>query len=101
MVLIDMDMPKRCEECPLHSVNSAGNGMYYDYCRLLQEKIYDTDCRMDDCPLKECGQHKPQVSVSIYDQEEIHHNCTVQVLTNSVTGDVSVGWWKEKEEDAE
>lgn len=95
MVLIDMEMPNRCGDCPLHSVNSIGNGMYYDYCRLLQKRIYDTDCRMDDCLLKECEQHKPQVSVNIYDQEEIHHNCTVQVLTNSVTGEVSVGWWKE------
>lgn len=31
--------------------------------------------------------------ISIYDQEEIHENCTVQILTNTVTGDVSVGWW--------
>lgn len=35
------------------------------------------------------------VETNIYDTEEIHHNCTVQVLRNSVTGDVSVGWWKE------
>lgn len=32
--------------------------------------------------------------VDIYDQEEIYTNCTVQVLRNSVTGKVSVGWWK-------
>lgn len=38
-----------------------------------------------------------QTAVAIYDQEEIHHNCTVQVLRNSATGDVSVGWWKEKD----
>ena len=38
-------------------------------------------------------------SVSIYDEEEIHTNCTVQILRNSVTGDVSVGWWKNEEED--
>ncbi len=36
-----------------------------------------------------------EIEVNIYDQEEIHHNCTVQVLTNSVTGEVSVGWWEE------
>lgn len=29
-----------------------------------------------------------------YDKEEIFPNCTVQVLTNTVTGEVSVGWWK-------
>ncbi len=40
---------------------------------------------------------KPKVSIAVFDQEEIHHNCTVQVLTNSVTGETSVGWWKEKE----
>lgn len=38
------------------------------------------------------------VETNIYDTEEIHHNCTVQVLRNSVTGEVSVGWWEEKEE---
>lgn len=34
------------------------------------------------------------VDVDIYDQEEIYPNCTVQVLSNSVTGKVSVGWWR-------
>ena len=39
---------------------------------------------------------KREIEVNIYDREEIHHNCTVQVLTNSVTGEVSVGWWEEQ-----
>jgi len=34
------------------------------------------------------------VEMPPYDQEEIHHNCTVQVLKNSITGETSVGWWK-------
>ena len=38
-----------------------------------------------------------QTEVMMFDQEEIHHNCTVQVLTNSVTGDTSIGWWEEEE----
>ena len=29
-----------------------------------------------------------------FDVEEIHENCTVQILRNSVTGAESVGWWK-------
>ena len=33
---------------------------------------------------------------NIYDQEEIHENCTVQILRNSVTGETSIGWWKEE-----
>lgn len=34
------------------------------------------------------------IEVSIYDKEEIFENCTVQVLTNTKTGEVSVGWWQ-------
>lgn len=33
------------------------------------------------------------VNLNLYDQEEIHDNCTVQILRNSYTGVVSVGWW--------
>lgn len=35
-----------------------------------------------------------RIEVSVYDKEEIFENCTVQVLTNTKTGEVSVGWWK-------
>ncbi len=39
-------------------------------------------------------QNNTKVSMNIFDKEEIYSNCTVQVLTNSVTGEVSIGWWK-------
>lgn len=32
--------------------------------------------------------------VFIYDEEEIHENCTVQILKNSVTVEISIGWWE-------
>ena len=35
-----------------------------------------------------------KVETNIFDQEEIYTDCTVQVLTNTVTGEVSVGWWR-------
>lgn len=38
------------------------------------------------------------VEPNIYDQEERHENCTVQILRNSVSGEISVGWWENKEE---
>ena len=34
------------------------------------------------------------VETSIFDQVETYQNCTVQILTNSITGEVSIGWWK-------
>lgn len=39
--------------------------------------------------------------IDIYDEEEIHTNCTVQILKNSVTGKISIGWWENKEEDVD
>lgn len=36
--------------------------------------------------------------MDIYDEEEIYPNCTVQVLRNSVTGKISVGWWRNEDE---
>lgn len=34
------------------------------------------------------------IETNLFDIEEIYPNCTVQVLTNSITGEVSVGWWE-------
>lgn len=36
------------------------------------------------------------VETNIYDEEELHHNCTVQILRNSITGETSIGWWEEE-----
>lgn len=36
-------------------------------------------------------------SINLYDEVEVIHNCTVQVLRNSVTGEVSIGWWPDDE----
>lgn len=32
--------------------------------------------------------------INVFDGEEIHENCTVQILTNSMTGKISIGWWE-------
>lgn len=34
------------------------------------------------------------LNMNIFDKEEIYDDCTVQVLSNSITGEESVGWWK-------
>lgn len=41
----------------------------------------------------EDGQTVELVNMEEYDVEEIHEGCTVQILRNSKTGAVSVGWW--------
>lgn len=34
------------------------------------------------------------IETNIYDEEEIHENCTVQIWRNSQTGEESIGWWE-------
>lgn len=45
---------------------------------------------------QECEQHR--IQTNIFDEEIIYPNCTVQILRNSVTGEESVGWWRNNEE---
>lgn len=35
-----------------------------------------------------------EIILNMYDQEEIIYPATVQILTNTITGEVSVGWWR-------
>lgn len=37
------------------------------------------------------------VESNIYDKEETYYDCTVQVLKNSITGETSVGWFRNDE----
>ena len=46
-----------------------------------------------------CKRFEPQdgiikVDTNLFDEVEIHKNCTVQILRNSVTGETSIGWWE-------
>ncbi|GKH49041.1 hypothetical protein CE91St46_01520 [Eubacteriales bacterium] len=34
------------------------------------------------------------IESNLFDKEEIYPDCTVQVLTNTLTGETSVGWWE-------
>ena len=40
-----------------------------------------------------------EVETNIFDIEEIYPNCTVQILTNSITGEQSIGWWVNEEKE--
>ena len=33
------------------------------------------------------------IETNIFDEREIHTNCTVEIWRNSVTGETSIGWW--------
>lgn len=38
-----------------------------------------------------------EVHAAIYDEVETYPNFSVQILRNTVTGDVSIGWWENEE----
>lgn len=38
------------------------------------------------------------IEINVFDECEIHTDCTVEIWRNSVTGQVSIGWWENKHE---
>ena len=44
-----------------------------------------------------CNKMNATVESNIYDEEETYYDCTVQVLRNSITGETSVGWFRNGE----
>lgn len=58
----------------------------------IRNILYAVACYLDTLPTAEI-EH-----MNLYDEVEEHPNCTVQILTNSTTGEVSVGWWENAEE---
>lgn len=57
----------------------------------LEELVYLRKLLSDS---KELAKHGITVESNIFDKEEIIENCTVQILENSVTGEISIGWWR-------
>lgn len=35
-----------------------------------------------------------KIESNVYDECEIHENCTVEIWKNSVTGETSIGWYE-------
>ena len=56
---------------------------------------YGGACHYEDQNITECIAHR----INLYDQCEIVEGCTVEILTNTVTGETSVGWWRGGAED--
>ena len=47
-----MEMPMRCCDCPFYGLESAGHGMFYDFCKGGEFILYSPDNEIDEnCPL--------------------------------------------------
>ena len=70
-----------CEECPF--------GKMIDHLCAYE----DTDLTPEEILRLKDGA-APKVETSVFDKETTIENCTVQILENTVTGEVPVGWRK-------
>lgn len=102
IVLNNIDkLPSGCEECPYvyWPFEPGGTEVEGDcYCGVSRDTLvvgwndWIQKTRPTSCPLVEL-KDPCSISASLFDKEEVFKNCTVQVLSNSVTGEISVGWW--------
>lgn len=71
------------------------------YAGLMKATILDTLGHVveDIKAMKNINPEQVRVECNIYDQEHIYRDCTVQILENTRTGEISVGWWKNDRED--
>ena len=38
----------------------------------------------------------PETEDNLYDTVDTYYGCTVQILRNSITGQISIGWWQDE-----
>lgn len=70
------------------------------YAGLMKATILDTLGHVveDIKAMKNIHPEQVRVECNIYDQEHIYRDCTVQILENTRTGEISVGWWQNHRE---
>lgn len=78
-------LPGRLRACSLLMSNEAAQ-LLTEAADLIESMAEQIEQMEEDLELL-------TVDPCLFDQEEVYENCTVQVLTNSHTGDVSIGFW--------
>lgn len=64
----------------------------------LKKKLRKAESDLDEMATALAVIRTVSVKTNLFDLVEEHDHCHVQVLKNSVTGEISVGWWKEEED---
>lgn len=52
----------------------------------------DKPVKVNFCPVCGCMNEDTIIQTNLFDKEETYENCFVQILENTATGEVSVGW---------
>ena len=77
------------------ALNEAAKAAVCSLCSWPEEFGSSADLWREKCNQCQALAEQQQVEAGIFDTEEIHHGCTVQIWSNSRTGETSVGWWKD------
>ena len=85
----------RCEDCGLEIARRVPITKELDFAAEVAS-FAELWSRMCVVP-----QAKTDTQIYVYDKEETYTNCTVQVLTNTFTGETSIGWWNNDGNDDE
>lgn len=52
----------------------------------------DKPVKINFCPVCGCLNKDATIQINLFDKEETYENCFVQILENTTTGEISMGW---------
>lgn len=90
VIICGMKIPENCAQCKKAKLQLWIGCKEHEW---LSNGL-QTEHRSPTCPMTEVP---GDAETNLFDVVEEHANCHVQVLRNSITGEISVGWWEEKE----
>lgn len=63
-------------------------------CKVQYPPIFADEDMAIEAWNKRTETHEERTETNIFDKETRIKNCTVQILENTETGKISIGWWK-------
>lgn len=84
IVIHGIDIPEDCSTCPClkpFGCGAANKQIPWDFI---------TWGRPNWCPVEQIDDDR--VELNVFNEIEVHENCTVEILRNSITKQISIGW---------
>lgn len=90
-LLIELEEKKRKD----YFISKLFNSVYHKACVKTVDKIVEiVNGLVKEEEQKAENQTNYKIDLNLFDEMEMYHDCTVQVLHNTITDEYSVGWWQ-------